>query len=486
MSGHLARLGRQTLVYGLSGVAVQFFGVVTVPVMARQFTTAQYGILELVTAGISVAAVLADLGLASASQRSYYDYTDGQSDERRTVLSTTSITYMATALPLMALLIVLRDPLSRLLFNDSQYSDLIVIAAASLPITLLMNFGREVMRLHFRGWQFLASSLISAAGGAAFILIALLVFHMGLEGALLGGVIGSAIAGIYGLVVVRRDIGRRFSPRELRTMLDYGLPLVPTALALWALALVDRFMVSNLANLSEVGEYAMANRLGVVLTLAATAFATAFAPFMLSLHAEDPEAEKVIRAQAFAAAGLVLAVVALVVSLFAREILELVAPRFDTAYEAVGLLAFGLAAYGISNVVLGGISLARKTRSLVVYSGIAAAVNIGLNFVVIPAWGMVGAAFSTAVAYVLLLVLYYGKAQQVYPTPYNIPRFFRLAVLTGLASAVGAIPIDPVGVALAVKAGVAIAFLAALRLTGVIAAEDLQVLRLAIRERRPR
>ncbi len=383
-----------------------------------------------------------------------------------------------------AALIICRDPLATFLFKDARHSDLVVIAAASLPTASLMNFGREVMRLHFRAWHYLASSLLSAAGGAWCILVALLVLHMGLPGALLGGVIGSAIAASYGLVVVRRDIGRRFSRRELTTMLAYGLPLVPTALALWALALIDRIMLSSLGSLSEVGEYAMANRLSLLVTLVATAFSTAFAPFMLALYAEDAEGEKLIRAQVLAATGVAFATVTVLVSPFAREILQLVAPRFHSAYEAVGLLAYGMAAYGLCTIALGGISLARKTGSLVVYSSIAAAVNIGLNFAVIPSWGMLGGAFATAsLSYVLLFALYYRQAQRVYPTPYNLSRLLRLAILTALAVAVGAVPIGPPAVALGAKAGVAILFVAGLRLTHAIEPEEVQVMRFAIRER---
>jgi O-antigen/teichoic acid export membrane protein len=80
MRRHIARLGQQTVVYGLSGVAQQFLGVITVPVMARVFSRGQYGVLTLTTTGIAAVAIFVDLGLASASQRSYYDYSDAQPD----------------------------------------------------------------------------------------------------------------------------------------------------------------------------------------------------------------------------------------------------------------------------------------------------------------------------------------------------------------------------------------------------------------------
>lgn len=73
-----------------------------------------------------------------------------------------------------------------------------------------------------------------------------------------------------------------------------------------------------------------------------SAFGTAFSPFILAAHSEDPEAEKELRGRVltYLTAGLVL--LALVLGLFAREIVDIVAPGFDRAYQATGLVLLGL------------------------------------------------------------------------------------------------------------------------------------------------
>jgi O-antigen/teichoic acid export membrane protein len=70
--------GRQTLTYGLGNVAVQAVGLLTLPVFARVFSQAEYGVLELATVTPAAVAILADVGLASGSQRSWFEYTDEQ------------------------------------------------------------------------------------------------------------------------------------------------------------------------------------------------------------------------------------------------------------------------------------------------------------------------------------------------------------------------------------------------------------------------
>ena len=487
MRGHLARLGRQTVVYGLSGVAQQFVGFLTVPVMTHELVPGQYGVLNLIITAIAAAAILVDLGLTSASQRSYYDYSDEQIDERRIVLSTAVVTSSAAALVVAGAVILLRSPLSQFLFGTHRYANLLVIAAVTLPLTALMGLTREIMRLHFRAWQFFASSALAAVTGAALVTVALLVLHLGLRGVLLSGAASTALAVIYGAIAIRRDVGGGLSRRELRTMFDYGLPLVPTAAALWALALIDRIMLAHLvahpAALPELGEYGLANQVVLIMALATTAFATAYSPFMLSLYKEDPEEEKRVRAVVLTSLAIAFATLTSCLALYAREVLQVIAPGYRSAYEAVGMLALGGAVNGVALVALAGITLARKTRRLVAFTAAAATLNIAVNLIAIPLWGMLGAAFATAIAYVLLFGLYYLGAQRVYPTPYQLARVVRVGLLTLVPIGVGAIPIEPLALALVIKTAVLGAFVAGIVVLRVAAPAEIVALLAIVRRR---
>src|SRR6185312_17113636 len=95
------------------------------------------------------------------------------------------------------------------------------------------------------------------------------------------------------------------------------------------------------------------------------------------------------------------------------------APRYFRAQEAVALLAFAGAAYAGYTVLAIGSGRARKTQLIWVVTGVGAAVNVGLNFWLIPRYGMVGAAISTLVAYVVLFLGMTAYAQSVYPVAYQ-------------------------------------------------------------------
>jgi O-antigen/teichoic acid export membrane protein len=114
-------------------------------------------------------------------------------------------------------------------------------------------------------------------------------------------------------------------------------------------------------------------------------------------------------------------------------------PRYHRAEEGVALLAFAFAIYAGYTVLAIGSGRARRTQMNWVVTGIGAAVNIGFNFWLIPRYGMVGAAISTALAYAVLFAGMAVYAQSVYWVAYqwrrNLTAVALAIVLTVVARA---------------------------------------------------
>jgi O-antigen/teichoic acid export membrane protein len=479
----LARLGKQTLVYGLSGAALQLVGLVTLPLFARVFSPEQYGVLEIGNVTYALLTVLADAGLASASQRNYFDQPPERRDRRRSVLLTAVMTSTLIAVAIAIALVLLRDQLGGVLFNGRGHAEIVAVIGLTLPVTTAVQFTREAMRLEFRAWHYLTSATLAAVVAAAVSLVEVLVFDSGLVGLFIGTLAGNAAATAYGTLITRRQFGPPFSRAELRSMLHYGLPLIVPALAMWGLTFVDRFMLGGLSTLREVGEYAIANRIAGVLLFLVAAFGTAFSPFILSLYAEDRDAERRTRADSLTFVALALLTVSVALTLFARELISVIAPAFHSAYQSVGLLVLGTTAFGLSSITMTGIALARRTRWFAVYSVVAALVNVIANFALIPWAGQVGAGAATTIAFMLLAVLYYLKGQELYPAPFEPARVLRAFVVAVAVMSLGLVHLHPLGVALGIKALGLIGFGVLLRVTGVLRPAELTELVDLVRRR---
>ena len=125
-------------------------------------------------------------------------------------------------------------------------------------------------------------------------------------------------------------------------------------------------------------------------------------------------------------------------------------PGFQRAEKAVALLSFAATAYAGYTVVAIGIGRARQTQFNWIVSGVAAAVNIALNFALIPPYGMIGAAIATLVAYLTLFLGMVLNSQRVYPVGYQWRRVATLATVAVAMTVAGSVPHVPLAAAIVI------------------------------------
>jgi O-antigen/teichoic acid export membrane protein len=417
----LRRLFGQVVVYGSGRLSLQLFSLITLPILTRVFTPADYGVIEVIATFVSVVGIVATLALNSSVQRSYFDYVDEQEHERRVVVSTGFWASLVSCTLFAGLCAAASKPLSQLFFGTTDQADLIALALAALPLTLLTGFLQDVLRLRQRPGLYVGVSLLGAVANVALVLVFVVAMDLGLRGLYLGGLVAAPAPFLAALALVRRWLGLLFSRRELGIMLAYALPLLPVAGATWILQFADRFFVLHYASERELGLYGVGVRLSNVLLFAVTAFAVAWAPFILELYSRDRDGERIVRARAFSVVGLGLTFGAVCLAVWSREFLRTVTdPSFEPAYQVVGLMCASVVALGLNGVTMTAISLTRQTRYFAryaVYSGVA---NIVLNFALIPTFGIVGAAAATFLSYAYLAALYYFRAQTLDRAPFDL------------------------------------------------------------------
>jgi O-antigen/teichoic acid export membrane protein len=187
----------------------------------------------------------------------------------------------------------------------------------------------------------------------------------------------------------------------------------------------------------------------IILVLAA--FRTAWPAFAYSIE-DDDEAK---RTYSFVLTYIVVVTswMALGLGVLAPWLVRLLTTEeFYSAERVVAPLAFAAAAFGAYIVVVIGIGRARQTRSNWLISGAAAVLNVALNLLLIPKYGMIGAAIATIGAYVTLFVGMAWRAQYLYPVPYQ---WRRVAIAGGVAIAltvIGRVLDPPLAAAIAIVA----------------------------------
>lgn len=426
-------LSKDILIYGTGRVILPFISIITLPILTRIFNPSDYGVIEGIATISSVFALFSTFMLESSAQRSYYDYKDSEEFERKRVISTSFWTLVIWNLIFIMSILPYATKIGNLFFANEEYGLLLLISLGAIPGMAIYNFLKEIFRLRNQPVRYSVYTVISALLSSIPIILLVAVFKIGLVGYFLGGLIGSIVMAPVVIWSVRENILWVFSWVELKKMLHYGLPLIPTSCSIWVLTLSDRFFLLKLTSLKEVGLYAIGVKLTQVIMLFITAFALAWSPFILSIYSRDKEEEKRVRGKIVTYYIFVLGFLAVFITAFSRPIILFLATKdFLDAYKVIGILALAMAASGASQALCTGISIARKTKFLAIYTGIAAFLNIILNAILIPFSGFIGAAIATAISYFVLCILYYKKSQELYVSPYEPEKIIKIGILSCL------------------------------------------------------
>ena len=427
LAQQLWRLGKHSAIYGLGAVVARLLGVFLLPLITHYLKRADLGAVDTLIALSVVLVIVLRAGISMAFFRFYFDADDDAA--RVTVVRTSFWFTMATATTGLVIGVLFAGPISELLFGTHARASL--VRAAFVLLWAQMNYEQltALFRVEERSVAYVVATIANVliTVGSTVLLVA--VWHKGALGVLVGNFTGTLV--VYAVLLAYRSfqLGLEIDRGLLRQMQRFGLPLVPSGLALWAIDFLDRFLLLKLKNAAEVGLYSVGVRVTTAILLLLLALRTAWPAFAYSIK-DDQEAKRTY--------SFVLTYVlffscwaSLALALLAPWIVRvLTAPAFYPGSRVVPILAFGATAFIAFNVMSIGIGRAKKTQFNWVVTGFAAAINIGLNFALIPPYGMIGAAVATLVAYVVMFLGMTIRAQQVFPVPYQ---WRRVALVAGAA-----------------------------------------------------
>jgi O-antigen/teichoic acid export membrane protein len=426
----LLRLARHSAVYGLGAVVSRLIGLFLLPVVTRYLPRHDLGAVDTLIALSVVLVIVLRAGISMAFFRFYFDAEDEQARIR--VVRTSFWFTMGAATLGLAAGWALAGPISEVLFSTDSRAGL--VRAAFVLLWAQMNYEQltSLFRVEERSLSYVAATLANVliTVGATILLVA--VWHQGALGMLIGNFTGTLVVYVVLLAYRRYQLGLEFDRPLFRQMQRFGLPFVPSGLALWAIDFADRFFLLKLKDAAEVGLYSVGVRVSAAILLLLIALRTAWPAFAYSIK-DDAEAKRtyafVLTYVLFAACWL-----SLTLSLLAPWLVRvLTAPAYYSGSRVVPLLVFGGTTFLAYNVMAIGIGRAKQTQFNWVITGFASLVALGLNLVLIPPYGMIGAAVSTLVAYTVMFAGMTVRAQQVFPVPYQWRRLTTVvAVAVGL------------------------------------------------------
>ncbi len=437
MIDRILRLGKETALYGLSTVVGRLLNFLLVPLYAHFLMPEENGVLATLYAYIAFATVIYGFGMEQSFMRFWADARD---EERPVVLRrATRTTLMGVVVS--ALVHIFRDDVAVALGFAVEDAALLSLAAVILAADGISAVPFALLRMQRRPLMFAllkVSNIVLTIAGTVYLLVAL---HRGVEGVLTANLLASVVT-LAGLFVVTRPSWHVPSPAPhvsstLTDLWKFGMPLIPAGLAGMTLQVVDRPILKFLTDDATVGLYQINFRLGIFMMLFVGMFDFAWRPFFLQ-EAKHPDAPSLF-ARVFTYFAILLGTVFTVVTLFVDDLVRFpvsgstLFPRlYWEGAEIVPLVLLGYIGTGMYVVFLSGTYLRKRTEMIPLIAIVSAATAVAGIVLLVPIWGIMGAAASVAVAHGVQAGGMYLVSRRLYPIPYEWGRVLTLAIWTAV------------------------------------------------------
>lgn len=440
------RIAGGMLAVFLGLLAGAFFRFALRLVLFRGLSENDYGVIILAMTVIDFIGLLAAAGLKSGSAR-FISFARGEKRDDKiwgTIESSARIG-IVSSLAFSVLLFFLAEPLSRA-FNAPELTTILRIFAFALPFFVAVEIITGIFRGFDRvGVKAIFEDLIMFGLATILVLIATLM-ELGLNWtAFLISLAFFITALLLFLYALRKlpSLARPVKPARLtRALLLFSIPLAFEAVLNMAILWTDTFMLGIYEGSEVVGIYNTAVPFARLQPIFLLSLIYIFLPVATKLLAEGKREDirKLYKSSTKWAFSLTLPLF-LTFFLFSKQVILFFAgQRYYDAWIALTILSLGLFTHvfmgpnGMTLVVLG------KSRLILLDTAVGAVVNIILNALLIPVWGIKGAAIASAISLALLNVM---KSSQIYWLA-DIHPFSRLYLKSVLLTILGAVVTYPI------------------------------------------
>ena len=404
-----------------TGSGVQLFSGMVFYVMAvRLFSTNDVGAIAIFIAILGLFNLIFSFGLTIAAQH-FVSYDLGREDYGSVKKTIYRLFYLSVGLSLagLAAIQVLAGGISLVFLHSYKYTELVRILGIALFGTIMFGILNGILLgLH----RFRISAIISIVIWITYYFgsLALAVYLRSIGTIVFGWILGIFLGVAIELFVVISSV-RRFSGMGKASansyIIRYSIPILFSSVISYGASYADRFIVSGLLNLSSLGIYNFALLIASAIGFIAFPFNNLLMPKFSEFFGKG-EKERIVSTAEVSTTLLSYFYVpsALGIAAIAPLILNLLGgPEYAAASDPLRIISVLTAFFISENILIQAIASVRKTRVLFYSSSLALAGNVVLSLILIPPFGLVGAAigFSSVFAITFSTLYYFARKESL-------------------------------------------------------------------------
>lgn len=409
----IKKTGKYAAIYFVGVLLNRSISFIMLPVYTRFLTPGDYGTLELLTMTIDVVAMIAGTAITGAIFPFYYKR--DKEEDRNKVISTITILLIFTYFIASSIGLVFSPQIAGLIINGADES---ILYVRLIFICFFLQAFLEVPLVFLRARQ---QPVLFVIVSSAKLIIQLslniyfvVILKMGVLGVLISLLISSIIIGVGLITYTFRNVGLGFSRNLARSMVIFSLPLVVSSFADFVLTFSDRFFLKAFATLADVGIYSLGYKLGFVLWMfIVRPIFNIWDPQRFEIAEKNDSGE--INRRIFFLFNLALISCGFGITLFSKDFFRIMSAReFWAASNIVPIIMLAYIVQGWTLFGNFGLYYKEKTAYLAYANWMAVVSIIILSFLLIPPYGVYGAAVATVLAFSVRFFVIFYHSQRFY------------------------------------------------------------------------
>lgn len=473
---------RDSLIYGLASVLSRGLAIFLLPLYTRVLTTGDYGAFDLLITLGALANLTVALEVSQGLARYWGDIEDP--NERRKLASTTFWFTVGMYVVFFVTSMFASSTLNLLILGDAVYLHTFQLGLGFIAINGVYYLLLNQFRWELRSKVYAMISFCYALMTLFFAILFCMLLNMGLEGVMLGQLLAALCSTIISLWLLRNTFGLCFDVERLVAMLKFSVPLVPAGMAVFVSLYINRIALIHFGSLEDVGLFGIGSRVAGLSALLLLGIQAALTPLVYQ-HYREPETPKQI-ARLFSWFTAVALTGCLFLAVFARELLTIFAT--SEYLGGASLVVFLAPALLLSQMYIfaPGIAIQKKTIWQLWVTLLSAVISAVGNWLLVPHWGVLGAALATLSAALVFFVAWLLVSQRLYRIPYDWRAcLFGVAAFVVCASV--SAQVDRIDLylpfTLVLKAVLIVVLLIVVIASGLLPMEDLRALLMQVRQR---
>lgn len=387
-------LFKNTLLFAIGNFATKFISFFLVPLYTNILAPSEYGTIDLVFAVCTILVPFFTLNISESLLRFSLDKNKVQSD----------ITNIGTIIFLFSLISgLLLIPIMNLFDIFKSYSIYIYLYFISLV-------GSQIYLANLKGIEKLSKYTIGNILHTFFIaffnIVFLVYFKLGIKGYFLAYIISNFITTFYALIngnTVKYFLNFKFNKKLAYEMIKYSVVLIPTSFMWWIMNSSDRIMINNMISSTANGIYAISCKIPSLVSTVVTTFTQAW--LFSAISEKDSKDNEKYTNNVFNYLYFISFFCTIFVIYCIKFFMKIyVSPDYFSAWKYVPFLIIGVLFQNLASFVSTSYSVYKDNKGFLFSGTFGAVLNIILNFILIPAIGIYGAALATCLSYMAVFI----------------------------------------------------------------------------------